>query len=182
MSEVKISVCITSHQRLEQLKNAIYFVKNQSYPIYEIKVYASGYKEGELDNLGVNVSYEQDYKDWGHHKRAKAMTEFTGDYLWCVCDDDQYPFTFIERMLPGMLEKYDIVYCNFASKTKDDYWVKTLLNRGHITNGCFLTSKRIAKITPYRGVTYSGDWTFIEDCLKNGATTKHIDEYLYFHN
>lgn len=181
MKEPTVSVCITTHQRLEQLKNALYFVKNQTYPIKEIKIYASGYKEGELDDLGVEVSYEQDWKDWGHHKRAKAFKELTGDYIWTVCDDDQYPFTFLERMFVNHNGE-DIIYCNFGTKTRPHYWVKSMLHRGYIGNGNILVSKKIASITPYVGMSYSGDWTFIEDCLKNKATSRHVDEGLYFHN
>lgn len=174
-----VSVCITSHNRIEQLKNAIYYVKHQSYPIHEIKVYASGYDPDSLSGLGVDISYEHDYQDWGHHKRAKAYKELTGDYIWTVADDDTYPLTFIERMTPGM--DADIVYCDFATKTRPEYWCKASLNRGCIGNGNVLISKRIAGITQYSDCTYGGDWLFIEACIKNGATTHYIPESLHFH-
>lgn len=178
---MKVSVCITSHNRLEQLKNAIYYVKHQSYPIYDIKVYASGYEDDELSGLGVDVSYEHDYQDWGHHKRAKAYKEMAGDYFWTVADDDTYPLTFIERMTPGMKTGADIVYCDYATKTNPEYWCKASLERGHIGNGNILVSKRISQMTPYTDCTYGGDWIFIDSCLKNGATTHYIEESLHFH-
>lgn len=182
MNDPRISVCITTHNRLEALKNAIYTVQNQTYPIYKIQVYASGYDPYKVDpQLNVPVSFEHDYKDWGHHKRAKAMRELDGDYIWTVCDDDQYLLTFLERMLPGMQADADIVYCNFATKTRPEYWCKAELERGKIGNGCILVSKRIAAITPYADMSYGGDWLFIEACLKNGATTYHVDESLFFH-
>lgn len=178
---MNVSVCITTHNRLEQLKNSIYYVKHQSYPIHEIRVYASGYPNDSLSGLGVDVFYEHDYQDWGHHKRAKAFKEMTGDYFWTVADDDTYPLTFIERMTPGMETGADIVYCDYATKTKPEYWCKASLERGHIGNGNILVSKRIAQMTPYTDCTYGGDWIFIEACLRNGATTHYIPESLHFH-
>jgi glycosyltransferase involved in cell wall biosynthesis len=175
-----ISVCITTHNRYEALKNALYFVKHQTHPIKEVKIYASGYEDGLLDGLG-DVSYEHDYQDWGHHKRAKAYQELTGDYIWTAADDDQYPFTFLERMLPGMDALADIVYCNFATKTRPEYYIKAQLQRGSIGNGCVLISKKMAKSVPYRDTSYGGDWLFIKDCIDAGATSYHIDETLHFH-
>lgn len=181
MTEPRISVCITTHNRMEALKNAIQTVKNQTYPIFELKVYASGYNPDDLKSLGVPASIEQDYKDWGHHKRAKAMQELTGDYIWTVCDDDQYPYTFLERMLPGMQAEADIIYCDYATKTRPEYWCEAALERGHIGNGCILVSNKMAKSVPYVDRSYGGDWIFIKSCLDAGATTHHIKEHIFFH-
>lgn len=182
MQELKISVAIVSHNRLESLKNMIHTIKNQTYPIHELKIFCSGYDEEVIKSLGVDYSMEPDRKDWGHDKRAKALKWFTGDYILTASDDDQYLFTFLERMIKSIGEaRPDIIFCDFATKTRPEYYLEASLNRGCITNGCLLTSKEIAATVEYTDRNYGGDWNFVSDCISAGALFHHVPETLFFH-
>lgn len=182
---MSITVAVITHDRLEKLKHILYVISEQTVQPDKVEVYYSGYGD-ELDDLQDKYrSFEwhshPDKKDWGHDKRATALHNCTNDWIVTMNDDDQYPFVFLEFMINhARLSEAEVIYCDFATRTNKDFFIDAGLERGRITNGCMLISKKVATSVPYTHRTYAGDWFFVEECIKRGVTFSKLNKMLFF--
>ena len=182
---MSVTVAVITHDRLKKLEHILYVISEQTVQPERIEVYYSGYSD-ELDALQEKYPSciwmsQPDRKDWGHDKRAVALQHCTTDWIVTMNDDDQYPFVFLEFMLQhAKLNKADIVYCDFATRTSEKFFIEAKLERGHITNGCMLINQRVALSIPNEHRTFSGDWLYVEDCLRSGVTFSKLPMLLFF--
>lgn len=183
---MSVTVAVITHDRLKKLEYLLYQISEQTTQPDKVEVYHSGYDDGELNILqnkypNYNFISQPDKKDWGHDKRAVALQHCTTDWIVTMNDDDQYPFVFLEFMLQaGKTSEADVVYCDFATRTNESFFVNAELERGHITNGCMLINQRVALSIPYSHRTYAGDWFFVEECVRSGVRFHKLDMCLFF--
>lgn len=181
-----VTVAVITHDRVRKLEHILYVISEQTVQPDRVEVYYSGYDDGELDTLQDKYpAYiwmsQPDRKDWGHDKRAKALKSCETDWIVTMNDDDQYPFVFLEFMLQhAKLHECGIVYCDFATRTNEQFFVEAKLERGHITNGCMLISRQVALSIPYDHRTYAGDWFFVEECVRQGVVFSKLNKLLFF--
>lgn len=183
---MSVTIAVITHDRLRKLEHLLYIISEQTVQPDRVEVYYSGYEDGQLSLLKEKYPnhtwiVQQDKKDWGHDKRANALQHCTTDWIVTMNDDDQYPFVFLEFMLQhAKLNKAGVVYCNFATRTNENFFIDAKLERGHITNGCMLISQKVATTIPYSHRLYAGDWYFVEDCMKSGVVFSKLDKLLFF--
>lgn len=177
-----ISVAIVSHEREKKLIHMIRQWEEQTFPVSELRIFASGYDDDFLSKIKHPVIKCPDRKDWGHEKRTEAMHTFTGDYIICSSDDDIYLYHFLDKMNNKAEEtKADIIYCNFRTWNANRTYVNSKPKRGSITNGCMMLSKKLCEELPYISRGYASDGLYVDEAVARGYTTAKVDECLFFH-
>jgi hypothetical protein len=180
------TIAVITHDRFKKLNHLLYEIGEQTVQPDRVEIYASGYDSTQIDDLiksypDYEVLVHPDKKDWGHDKRAIALTNCQTDYIVTMNDDDQYPYVFLEFMLNhAKITRADIVYCDFATRTQEQFLVDAKLERGSITNGCMLIGRKIANRVPYDHRTYAGDWYFVEECIKRKVKFEKLALPLFF--
>lgn len=183
---MSVTVAVITHDRLKKLEHILYIISEQTVQPDLVEVYHSGYEGDELNELQDKYPHfkwlsQPDRKDWGHDKRAIALEHCTTDWIVTMNDDDQYPFVFLEFMLQhAKLNKADVIYCDFSTRTNRDFAVEAKPERGYITSGCMLISKKVANTVPYEHRSYAGDWFYVEKCLERGHTFSKLSKMLFF--
>lgn len=119
MNNKKVTIITPTYNRLASLKEAIESVRKQSYQNWEHLIIADGsdirvqsmiknYKDQRLIYLCTLRT-----SDWGHSQRNWALRYATGQYLFCLDDDNLICDQYIEKMVNGFSSgKIGYVVCN----------------------------------------------------------------------
>jgi GT2 family glycosyltransferase len=186
----EIAAVIVSHNRRKQLVNMIWQLENQIVPFKDIKLYVSGYEDGELIELEkkYEIVYCRDMKDWGHDKRAQAINECRSPYLLCASDDDVYTYHFTEAIAKMMLERpgAQIYATDFRTQREADsstygHHIAEPVN-GHVTNGCMVIDAAFARDHKcYKYRHYEADGKFCEEVVEAGGKFVRVPYLAMFH-
>lgn len=188
---MNIAVVVTAHGNAGELNTILENMRHQTHRPFEVIVMASCISRSELDAVFEKykkvfrylwIHEDEDRHDWGHEKRSKGLQKVKhGKYLTFVNADDEYAPDFFDRLLDKHAEEpADIIYCNFHSHLTGSI-INSYPNHGAITSGNFMIRTSLAKRIGWNHRVYEGDWEFINDCMKKGATFSKVDECLYFH-
>jgi len=185
-----ISAAIVSHNRKKGLLNTIYQLENQIVPFKEIKLYVSGYEDGELAELEkkYKISYERDMKDWGHDKRAKAVNECTTKYILCASDDDVYTYHFTEAVYKYVLsEPGGQVYATdwrTQRESHTDYFGYHIAEprMGGVTSGCMVLDAEFVRSKDcYTFRDFGADGRMCTDIVSKGGKFVRVPYICFFH-
>ncbi|MGM0174597.1 glycosyltransferase family 2 protein [Enterococcus sp. DIV0800] len=140
----KVSVIITTHNRLPMLKKAIECVKNQTYPEIELNIINDNSNDGTREYLekikdsSINIKhlYGENSKG-GNHARNVGIDMSSGDFIAFLDDDDIWNNQKVEKQIEifGKDSSVGLVYCGYERLTDDRLSTKVLPNplfRGNI--------------------------------------------------
>jgi hypothetical protein len=192
MSE--ITAAIVSHNRRKQLENMIWQLENQIEPFAQIKLYVSGYEDGELDHLAkkYRISYQPDKKDWGHDKRAIAINECETKFIVTASDDDIYVYHFTQAMQRtiDLVGDAQVYVCNWRTQREESsgtYGYHDMSKEGEprvgaVTSGCmvldaeFIRSKQL-----YTTRDFGADGQLYVNISQAGGKIVQVPYTLFFH-
>jgi glycosyltransferase involved in cell wall biosynthesis len=118
-----VTVILTTHNRIELLKKALYSVQNQTYPNIEIVVVDDNSTDGSKEFLdkvpGIkHIFIPEEESKGGNYARNLGIKEANGDYLAFLDDDDEWlPEKIFKQM--ELVERYPevgLVYCSFIEE------------------------------------------------------------------
>lgn len=158
----KVSVVITTHNRLNMLKKAIKSVEMQSYSNIEIVIVNDNSDDGTkeyLDKLvGENIVIKHLYGSQsrgGNHARNVGINTSTGDLIAFLDDDDFWNVKKIEKQVAIFKKdsKIGLVYCGYEritnqkirTKVMPDYNFKGKIGNNALTKIFSITSCLVVK-------------------------------------
>jgi hypothetical protein len=114
--------------------------------------------------------------DWGHDKRSAGLWTADSDVIGFFNADDSYSLDYIERMMAGIEDGADVVYCAWNRIPRCGF------HTGSSTSGNFVVRTDLAREAGYRDRHYEADGTFIEALRGLADRVEKVDEVLYWHN
>lgn len=117
---VKVSVVITTHNRVQLLKQAVASVLNQSYQNLECIVVDDASNDGTYeymqslyDERVISIRIPKSESHGGNYARNIGIKEASGDYIAFLDDDDFWLKTKLQKQVEKMESEEDVglVYC-----------------------------------------------------------------------
>lgn len=181
-----LTICITTHDHPRLLHKVLGNMRYQTRRPDEILVYASRSEDGPIYDLTrfreefpeARFWLTEDFRDWGHEKRAMGIDEASSDYIGFVADDDEYVPEYVERMM-GELEKApgtDAIYCDWSLGADVKFQF------GSSTAGNFFVRVEKAREVGWTSREYAADGLFINAVNECSDSIAKIPENLYWHN
>lgn len=169
--EKKVSAVITTHNRLNDLKNAINSVLEQTYKNIELIVVDDNSDDETKEYMenfakeNYNIKYIRISKDeskGGNYARNKGIDLSSGEYIAFLDDDDIWLPTKIEKQVKVIEKNKDIglVYCGKYDKFDNGKKYKFKIDetyRGNLAQLCFqsifcITSEILTRKSVLEGV------------------------------
>ena len=199
----KVTVYITTYNRLERLKKAIESVLNQTYRNIEVIVSDDNSTDGTQEymeeyirkNKGV-IYLRNKVNSGACITRNNAISEATGKYITGLDDDDVFTSDRIEKFINSWDDKYSFLCANFIEKFSDGttqvyyklggdkvFSYEDLLFDNVASNQIFTLTERLQSIKGFvPDVRRLQDWdTWLRLSYKYGFFL-FIDECLYVMN
>ena len=116
---IKVSVIITTHNRLELLKRAVESVMNQTYKNLEVIVVDDHSTDGTVEwCLNNRITLLQSVSKGGNAARNLGIKYASGKYVAFLDDDDYWFENKIEKQISYVLSSgCDVVYCGLKKET-----------------------------------------------------------------
>lgn len=122
----KVSVYISTYNRLDKLKRAIYSVLNQDYKNLEIIICDDASTDGTCEFISELIAIDQrviylrnDQNKGACATRNLGIFNATGTYITGLDDDDEFTYDRISFFLKNWDDKYSFICCNFINKYPD---------------------------------------------------------------
>lgn len=163
----KVSVYISTHNRLDSLKRAIHSVVSQSYENIEILVSDDASSDGTYEfmkNLALKekrIIYLRNDKNKGAcATRNAAIFRASGKFITGLDDDDEFMPNRIYNFLKYWDDRYSFICCNFVNRHPDGkevnyykdsdkpikFMYKDMLFENEASNQIFTLTSRLKKI------------------------------------
>lgn len=197
MESKKIRILVSSYlnfpfeNRIMTLHCLLYSLLSQTYQNFEIIVHHDGPLENKslkekielLDDRISFIETQERKKMWGFDVRHKLAIESKNiDYILFTNDDNYYMPVFLETFIKAF-EEYDseLAFCNFIPHANGYIPVISEPITYKIDLGCYMTSYRLIKNTPWEDVTWIADGLYLEKLAAQTNPIK-INNFLFVHN
>jgi glycosyltransferase involved in cell wall biosynthesis len=124
-SAPKVSVIITTYNRSQRMKRAVFSVLAQTYSSFELHIVDDGSTDNTRDIVQVLLSSNANLHYWKHKKnkglsaaRNTGIAKSRGDYIAFLDDDDEWKpdslgkrIALLEKLSEKEQEKLGLIYC-----------------------------------------------------------------------
>lgn len=169
MGNKKVSVYITTYNRLPMLKRAISSVLSQTYNNIEVLICDDNSSDGtdeycnELSKKDTRVRYFKNKENMGAcYSRNIAIYEASGFFITGLDDDDEFTKDRLSIFVNSWDDKYSFICCDFVEKypgkkevnfykmnNDDELTYKDLLFDNKASNQIFTTVEKIKEINGF---------------------------------
>lgn len=193
----KIRILVSSYlnfpfeNRIMTLHCLLYSLLSQTYQNFEIIVHHDGPLENKslkenielLDDRISFIETEERKNKWGFHERhALAVKDDNADYILFTNDDNYYVPVFLESFINILIAKNrELVYCNLIHSERSYGVIDAFPEIGYVDLGCFITSLRLIKETPWNSFTKEADGIYFKELASKTNAIK-INNILFVHN
>lgn len=193
----KIKIIVSSYlnspyeNRINTLNCLIYSLLSQTYKNFKIIIHHDGPLENkdlkrQFENIDPRISFietEERKNNWGFDIRHKlAVEDDDCEYILFTNDDNYYVPIFLQSMMQIFHDlDTELCYCNLVHNERDYKVIDTYPLIGYIDLGCFITSKRLIKETPWEHNHKEADGVYFQELFKKTDAIK-ISNILFVHN
>lgn len=177
--------------RINRLYCVIYSLLSQTYQNFDILIHHDGPLEDKnikekiqlIDNRISFIETQERKNLWGFDVRHKLARDSKNiDYILFTNDDNYYAPIFLDVCVKTMEEyKTDMVFCNFITKSNGYMPVISQTKVYHIDLGCYMSSYKLVKDTPWEDTTWIADGLYAEKLAEKTNPIK-INSLLFTHN
>ena len=193
----KIRILVSSYlnspfeNRIATLHCLLYSLICQTYQNFEIIVHHDGPLEDKnlkekIESIDDRISFvetEERKNKWGFHERhALAVKDDNADYILFTNDDNYYVPIFLQSFINILIAKNrELVYCNLIHNERSYGVIDAFPEIGYVDLGCFITSLRLIKETPWSSFTKEADGIYFKELASKTNAIK-INNILFVHN
>lgn len=193
----KVKILVSSYlnspyeHRIKSLHCLIYSLLYQTYENFEIIVHHDGpvkdssIKE-KIESIDPRIKFletEERKNNWGFHERHKlAIEKSDADYILFTNDDNYYTPHFLKIFVEALENNNaELCYCNLIHNERNYLVIDAFPEIGYVDLGCFMTSLKLIKDTPWTRMEKEADGIYFKELAKKTKSIK-INSVLFVHN
>jgi hypothetical protein len=193
----KIRILVSSYinepyeSRINSLHCLLYSLLYQTYQNFEIVVHHDGplndksIKE-KIELIDDRISFIETNKrknNWGFDVRYDlAIADPEADYVLFTNDDNYYVPIFLQHFINILtIKNSELAYCNLIHNERSYGVIDAFPEIGYVDLGCFITSLRLIKETPWDSFDKEADGIYFKELASKTNAIK-INNVLFVHN